>query len=535
MVVQRQAWQRWLSFGLSDGPWITNFSRPLGVAPRLGASVTFVADEARLRGGSARQGCGREVAVVSTSLLAARFLLCGVFVVAGAAKLADRTGSRDALAGFGLPASLAAPVSVVLPIVELAIALLLVPRATARGAAIGALVLLVVFTAGVANALLRGREPDCHCFGQLHSEPVGASTLIRNAALGLIGTFVVLGHPLRAPSPVELAALAGAVVVVAAAWFAWHLFRQYGLVLLRLDAVERQLARQAPALPLSQHGPPIGSPAPALAVSDLRGEPVGLDELLAPGLAVMLVFTDPSCGPCHALLPEISGWQRDHHSQLTIALVSRGSAADNHAAAAEHGIQRMLLARDLDVVYSHAAEVTPSALLLTREGAVAAPVVRGPAAIRALVGDAVEPEPAPEPAIGDPAPPLNLMDLAGAPVALPIVGGRDTVVVFWNPACGHCEHMLGDLRALELEIAADAPSILLVSAGDADANRAQGLVSRIALDPDGTARRAFGMRGTPMGVVVDSGGRFASEVAAGGPAVLALLTPRGSLNGRQSS
>ncbi|MGH2867299.1 MAG: MauE/DoxX family redox-associated membrane protein [Solirubrobacteraceae bacterium] len=475
------------------------------------------------------------MAVVGISLLLVRFLLCGVFLVAGVAKLADRSGSRDAFAGFGVPGSLAAPLAVVVPVAELAVALLLVPVATARWAAIGALALLAVFTAGVANALLRGREPDCHCFGQLRSEPVGASTLTRNAALALIAAFVALGHPLRGPNMAELAALGGMVLVAGVGMFAWQLLRQYGRVLLRLDALERQLAGQAPEVPLSQHGPPIGLPAPPLATADLRGEAVGLDDLLAPGLAVMLVFTDPSCGPCHALLPEVAEWQHEHRGELTIALVSRGSRADNGAAAAEHGIERMLLASDLDAVYANAAEVTPSALLLSREGAVAAPVVRGPAAIRALVSDAVEPAAAAEPGIGDPAPPLNLADLAGAPVGLPIVAGRDTFLLFWNPACGHCEHMLADLRALERDMPADAPSLLLVSTGDAQTNRAQGLASPIALDPEGTARRAFGMRGTPMGVIVDAGGRFASSVAAGGPAVLELLTPQGSLNGRQSS
>ena len=36
-----------------------------------------------------------------------------------------------------------------------------------------------------------------------------------------------------------------------------------------------------------------------------------LDALRAPGKPVLLIFVDPGCGPCTALLPEIGRWQRD--------------------------------------------------------------------------------------------------------------------------------------------------------------------------------------------------------------------------------
>jgi thiol-disulfide isomerase/thioredoxin len=323
-----------------------------------------------------------------------------------------------------VPRLLAARLGVLVPLAELAVAVALLPAATARWAAVGALVLLTVFTMGVVNALLRGREPDCHCFGQLHSAPVGPSTLMRNGVLGLIAGFVLLGAPLRGPSGAELAALAGAALLAAACWFALHLLKQYGRVLLRLDALERELAGGNPAP--SPPGLPVGLPAPSFAASDLRGEAVGLQELLAPGLPVMLVFTDPGCGPCNALLPEIAEWQRVHGAELTVALVSRGSVDHNRAASAEHGIERMLVQRDNEVADAYATQVTPSALLLSREGIVASPVALGPAAIRALLSEAVEPDAPPAPPLGGPAPPLELPDLSGDPVVLPIVPGRDT-------------------------------------------------------------------------------------------------------------
>jgi uncharacterized membrane protein YphA (DoxX/SURF4 family)/peroxiredoxin len=469
--------------------------------------------------------------MVGTLLLFARFVLCGVFVVAGTAKLADRSGSREALAGFGLPAALTAPLGVLVPIAELAVAGLLVPVATARWGAVGALALLAVFTAGVANAMLHGREPDCHCFGQLHSEPVGASTVARNAILAIVAGAVVFAHPLHGPNGVELASMAGAIVLAAGGSLAWHLVRQYGRVLLRLDALERQIAAQGAPLVVSHHVLEVGVSAPALDAADLNGDVVTLDDLLAPEVPLMLIFTDPKCGPCSALLPAIGGWQRDHGDQLTVALLTRGSPGDNASAAAEHGIDRMLLQRGDEPAYVEAGSVTPSGLLISRDGVIAAPVARGPGAIRELVDDVLASERVMH-SIGDPAPPLDLSDITGAPVTLPIVPGRDTLVLSWDPACGHCERILDDVRRLEVAASADAPSLLVVSSGDVATNRALGLAASIALDPGHVTRRAFGMQGTPMGVVVDSDGRFASSVAAGAPAVLELLATPGSIHGR---
>jgi uncharacterized membrane protein YphA (DoxX/SURF4 family) len=62
--------------------------------------------------------------MVDTALLVARLLLAAVFIMAGAAKLTDNPGSRHAITDFGLPAALAAPLGVLLPLAELAVAAL---------------------------------------------------------------------------------------------------------------------------------------------------------------------------------------------------------------------------------------------------------------------------------------------------------------------------------------------------------------------------------------------------------------------------
>src|ERR1700730_4781152 len=128
-------------------------------------------------------------------LLLARLLLAVVFVVAGLAKLADRAGSRKALLDFGVPAKFVAPFAVLLPLAELAVAVALLPTASAWWGAIGALALLLLFVAVIGYNLARGRTPDCHCFGQLHSTPAGWPTLIRNLVLAVVAAVIlVLGR-----------------------------------------------------------------------------------------------------------------------------------------------------------------------------------------------------------------------------------------------------------------------------------------------------------------------------------------------------
>src|SRR3954469_3959675 len=113
----------------------------------------------------------------------ARLVLAGVFVVAGWAKLSDRVGTREAVRQFGVPESLAKPVAILLPLAELVVAVLLVFRGSAVLGAIGAAVLLGLFIIGISVNLARGNRVDCNCFGQLHSAPIGPSTLVRNVVL----------------------------------------------------------------------------------------------------------------------------------------------------------------------------------------------------------------------------------------------------------------------------------------------------------------------------------------------------------------
>jgi Methylamine utilisation protein MauE len=189
------------------------------------------------------------------TLLIARLLLAGVFLVAGAAKLRDRDGSQRAVVEFGLPSALAAPLGLLLPLAELAVAATLIPTSTAWWGAVGALALLGLFVGGIGINLARGRQPDCHCFGQLHSAPAGWKTLGRNAAFAAVAVFILwagfdgAGSSavawLGALSSAQLAVLVGGLMVLCLIatqwWFLLHLLRQNGRLLGRLEALESSL------------------------------------------------------------------------------------------------------------------------------------------------------------------------------------------------------------------------------------------------------------------------------------------------------
>jgi hypothetical protein len=118
--------------------------------------------------------------------------LAVVFGVAGVTRLTDRVGFREAVRSFGVPLALAGGLAIVLPPFELLVAGSLLPAGTALVGALAALAVLVVFAVGIVVALARGRQPECHCSGQLHSATVTWRTLLRDVALIAATVFVVV-------------------------------------------------------------------------------------------------------------------------------------------------------------------------------------------------------------------------------------------------------------------------------------------------------------------------------------------------------
>jgi peroxiredoxin len=473
-------------------------------------------------------------------------LLAVVFGLAALAKLADRAGSRQAVLEFGVPRSLAGPVAFALPIAELTAAGLLIPTATAVGGAFVALALLVLFIAGISVNLARGRNPDCHCFGQLHSTPVGWTTLARNIVLAGAAVAIAIPGPgsgheafgwvadLRTGEAVALAIAVGLLpVVLALGWAVINLLQQNGRLLVRIEALEQKLGQPPAAVPA---GLQVGDPAPDFAIPDLDGETVTLERLTAPGKPVLLLFTAAHCEPCTALVPEIGRWQGEHGDALTIVVVT--TRQEDEAPMPEFELNRVLVQENTEVSAAYHAWATPSAVVVTPQASIASSLAAGPDQIRKLVDEWASGVPLTVVSgngevnssrqsgagfqVGEALPSLKLSDLSGETIDLAELKGTATVLLFWSPQCGYCQQMLPDLKACEADHRASDPNLVLISSGSVEANREMDLRSRIALDQGFRAGRLLGVPGTPTGVLIDAEGKVASTPAVGIEAVMAM-------------
>ncbi len=191
------------------------------------------------------------------ALLIARLGLACVFAYAAIGKAMDLGRTRTTLARFGMPEPLVAVAAVVLPALELVIAIALVPATTAIAASVAAVALLVAFSIVIARAVRAGDRHPCNCLGaHSRARALGAPALIRNAllalfalAVALVGPGTSIGSVLAGADPVLVAVVGVAAAIVAAqAWLGFALFRQNARLLeriRRLELAERQRGESA--------------------------------------------------------------------------------------------------------------------------------------------------------------------------------------------------------------------------------------------------------------------------------------------------
>ena len=308
-----------------------------------------------------------------------RIALSGVFGVAGVTKLLDPRGTRDAVKNFGAPEPIVSAVSLALPILELAIAAGLLFTDTSRVSALAALLVLMLFIVAISVNLARGHTHDCHCFGQLYSRPLGWPTLARNIVFALGAVFVLWQSDTKSGSSVlstlaqlnsnQWLAVLGAVALVIA-------------VLVYSQQRHKRLANESPAAPV---GLPLGSEAPPFELTAYAGGTTSLAELLAYEKPLLLIFTNPTCGPCVVLFEEVKEWQHSHSEQLTIALISFGTIKENFVNVARNRLGQVLLQQKREVAEQYGANLTPTAVLVNTSGRIASPLAAGGDEIRSLL------------------------------------------------------------------------------------------------------------------------------------------------------
>ena len=494
---------------------------------------------------------------MDTIIIALQVVLAGILLVSSVAKLKDLNGSRKAVQDFGVPALLARPLGLALPVGELALAPLLLFESTARWAALGALGLFLVFIAAIAYNLYLGKQPDCHCFGQLHSAPAGWSTIFRNIALAAAAVVVVgqggrsIPEWLSHLSDVgQLALVLGGFMIglgVVHTWLMRDLVRQTRKLVARLEnmSLAAPSAGEHPTVDKATH------PAAEFNIPDVNGGRLTLQGMLDRGKPVLLLFTDPGCGPCNALLPDLGEWNRRFSSELTIAIISVGSVDDNRAKTSAHGLLFVGLHEWPDVSKPYGVIATPTGVLVDTDGIIRKPNAIGRNEIRELVTRTLDNRPEPTPVhhdgpveynadgsiaesvfpdpsralrLGMSVPRLPLPDLEGNYISIDDFRGERLLLLFWNTDCSFCNRMLPDLKDWEQQPGSNSPKLIVATAGATDAVRELGLQSTVLLD-DGLAAisKAFGAPGTPSAVLIDEQALIASEIMIGADAILDFL------------
>jgi len=210
-----------------------------------------------------------------------------------------------------------------------------------------------------------------------------------------------------------------ALMAALASWIGFELVRQGGRMLLRLETLEQQLAwlqaalAPAVAIPagtsapefdppdannaraalasmlpagdgggrsttwpawkrslvdskINRNGLAAGTPAPGFRLPRVDGGELALEAYR--GRRVLLVFTDPRCGPCDELAPRLEALSR-RTPEVRVLLVSRGELEVNRAKVAEHGLTFPVgLQRHWEVSRDYALFATPAAYLIDEQG-----------------------------------------------------------------------------------------------------------------------------------------------------------------------
>jgi peroxiredoxin/uncharacterized membrane protein YphA (DoxX/SURF4 family) len=332
---------------------------------------------------------------MDAALVVARLCLAAVFLLAGAAKLADRSGTRQALTDFDVPHRLAGPLLLLLPAVELTAAMALVFPTTARWGAAGSLVLLALFVVGLTRVLRRGDTPDCHCFGQVHSKPASWATAARNFVLAVPAAYVTLAGP--GPSLTSWVANTHATDLWLIATGALAILTTTTSVLLwRENRRLRSTDDRAAAAPRQ-----IGAPAPQFTLPSTAGGVVSLQDLLADYRSCVLTFVQPGCGGCVLLLPEFARWKDTITERLTLTLVTPAEAVEAEKLAHKHALTSVLIDEQSAVSHAYGTTTVPSAVLVASDGTVRSSPAIGQIAIESLIRLALQDETRPAPTPGN--------------------------------------------------------------------------------------------------------------------------------------
>lgn len=135
---------------------------------------------------------------------------------------------------------------------------------------------------------------------------------------------------------------------------------------------------------IEREGLKAGTPAPTFSLPDIHGRTISLEEYR--GRKVLLVFTDPHCGPCDQLAPQLVRLHQEHRDNgMQLVMVGRGEVEENRRKAEQHGIEfPVVLQQQWKLSKEYGIFATPVAFLINEKGVIAKNVVKGADGIIAL-------------------------------------------------------------------------------------------------------------------------------------------------------
>lgn len=481
-------------------------------------------------------------------LLILRLILFGVFAVAGISKLLDPEGAKKAMRDFGTPEEFTDFFAVGLPFAEIVFAVCLLFVSMSWVGAAGALLLLTTFIGGMIWQMAQGNAPDCHCFGQIHSEPVGKKSLIRNIIFALMALVLLFSG--RTNQGTDLAATAGGMVQIVLILF----LAVVGVLLLgylvKVAAQQNEIMRRLGVLEFASGDPgaverneagapsdglPIGAPLPDFSISDLNGRVVQLDHLLMGRKPFLFLFVGAQCAPCESLLPEIREWEVLLGNKLKFVFVSHGDLELNKQKFGTDPQRTVLVEKGRELANRLNAKWTPTALYVDADGNIASHIAAGDSAIRRLI-ELIKLRDLNDdfvyflglnghrrPNIGEAVPPFSVTDISGREVTEKDLTGRKTLVAFSSPTCGHCVELMKEIRDWEAKRGPGDPQVVIFTDGDDEEERKLGINAPIIVDKDYRTAAKLGMRGVPSAVLIDETGTIVTEAAVGSNNIWSLI------------
>ena len=347
------------------------------------------------------------------------------------------------------------------------------------------------------------------------------------------------------------------LLVASGCWLVYQLLRQNGRILLRLEALEEQVAELgARSAAHAPQGLAAGATAPDFELPDLGGKPVSLARWR--GRRGLLMCFHPRCGFCEQMAAGLAALNGGGSEGRPIPLlITTGDPDENRRFMDQHGIRCPVLVQQGDEVSSrYQAAGTPMGYLIDEEGMIATPLTVGAENLLALAAVQVPPAPEatePEPPAGaqhgegrkgkanrglhtsglprdgpkavTAAPPFRLPRLGGGELSLEDFRGRRVLLVCSDPDCGPCAELAPALE--QFHRGPGGVAVLMISRRDPEANRQKvaelGLTFPVVLQRHWEISLLYGMFATPIAYLIDEQGVLATDVVVGVQPIQALL------------